>query len=135
MVIKNILTIEPIWGTNCIILFITKNHTVHWFNVCTRNIIQIGNHEYIYQIIAVRDSVPITYFHKSNFHVGKHINIYKCIIIINNRMNNPQITSSNSFFFSRLTKPMLPANPVNNWLYTVFSGTRRQREEAVHPPN
>jgi len=54
----------------CIVLFITKNHTVHRFNVCTRNIIQIENHEYIYQIIAVRDSVPITYLHKSNFHVG-----------------------------------------------------------------
>ena len=56
--------------SNCIIfilLFITKNHTVHRFNVCTRNIIQIENHEYIYQIIVVvGDSVPITYFHKSN---------------------------------------------------------------------
>ena len=31
--------------------------------------VQEINHEYIYQIIAVRDSVPITYFHKSNFHV------------------------------------------------------------------
>ena len=31
-----------------IVLFITKNHTVHRFNVCTRNIIQIENHEYIY---------------------------------------------------------------------------------------
>ena len=36
-----------------IVLFITKNHTVHRFNVCTRNIIKIENHEYIYQIIAV----------------------------------------------------------------------------------
>ena len=36
-----------------ILLFITKNHTVHRFNVCTKNIIQIENHEYIYQIIAV----------------------------------------------------------------------------------
>ena len=65
-----------------IVLFITKNHTVHRFNVCTRNIIQIENHEYIYQITAVRDSVPIAYFHKSNFHVETYINIYKCIIII-----------------------------------------------------
>ena len=62
---------------NCIVLFNTKNHTVHRFNVCTRNIIQIENHEYIYQIIAVRDSVPITYFHKSNFHVEKVDNIDK----------------------------------------------------------
>ena len=34
----------------CIVLFITKNHKVHRFNVCTRNIIQIEYHEYIYQI-------------------------------------------------------------------------------------
>ena len=31
----------------------------------------------IYQIIAVRDSVPITYFHKSDFHVEKVDNIDK----------------------------------------------------------
>ena len=31
-----------------IVLFITQNHTVHRFNVCTRNIIQIENHEYVY---------------------------------------------------------------------------------------
>ena len=37
-----------------IVLFITKNHTVHRFNIRTRNIIQIENHEYIYQIIAVQ---------------------------------------------------------------------------------
>ena len=35
----------------CIVLFITKNNSVHGFNICTRNIIQIENHEYFYQII------------------------------------------------------------------------------------
>ena len=33
---------------SCIVLFITQNHTVHRFNVFTRNIIQIENHEYVY---------------------------------------------------------------------------------------
>ena len=37
---------------------------------------------YIYQIIAVRDSVPITFFTNQIFMLGQHINIYKCIIII-----------------------------------------------------
>ena len=34
------------------VLFITKNHTVHRFKICTRNIIQIENNEYIFQTIA-----------------------------------------------------------------------------------
>ena len=52
----------------CIVFFITNNHTVHRFN---NYILQIENHEYIYQILIVRDSVPIAYlnFHKSEFHV------------------------------------------------------------------
>ena len=68
--VRDTALILIMYADDCIVLFITKNHTVHRFNVCTRNTIQIENHEYIYQIIAVRDSVPITYFHKSNFHVG-----------------------------------------------------------------
>lgn len=44
----------------CIVLFITKNHKVHRFNICTRNLIQIKYHEYIYQI-------PYMHVTKKNF--------------------------------------------------------------------
>ena len=54
MLVKFLNPEKKDWVQKGIVLFITKNHTVHRFNVCTRNIIQIGNHEYIYQIIAGR---------------------------------------------------------------------------------